>query len=497
MNLAEVLFQSEARFGARTAVTDLGTGCILTYQSLADEARTVAALLTSHGVQPGQRIALIAPNGAAYLVASFGLLAAGACIVPIAANLAAAEVRQILTEIDVHACLSFADANSKLDATTDAAIITTGPCTGFAFRWIERDAPHPDGFAAMNAAFVRFTSGTTAQARGVVISHEGTLARVEASNRVLRITEHDRILWVLPLAYHFAVTIVSYVRAGAHTILCPDALPQVMVDAIRRFEATVMYASPLHFERLGGLKSGGPLASLRLTLSTSAPIRKNVIERFEAVYGVPVCQAYGIIEAGLPCINTRLDGTPPAAVGRPVPGYEIAIVDESGKRLSAGATGEVWIRGSGLFMGYYKPWQPFAAIARDGWLATGDLGSLDETGALTLSGRKKALISMGGVKFFPEEVEDCINGFPGIKESRVFGRAHAHLGEIPCGEVATSGPIDLHALRQHCLETLSAYKVPIVFTIVDAVPRTAGGKILRQRLTDAEGPAFAPVTDPS
>jgi long-chain acyl-CoA synthetase len=497
MNLAEVLFQSEARFGTRTAVTDLGSGSTLTYQALAEEARAMAAFLASQGVRHGQRIGLIAPNGAAYLVASFGLLAAGACIVPIASNLVAAEVRRILTEIDVHACLSVADADAQLGTTANATIITTGACAGFSFRWIERDAPDPDGFAAMNAAFVRFTSGTTAQARGVVISHEGTLARVDASNRVLHVTEHDRILWVLPLAYHFAVTIVSYVRAGAHTILCPDALPQVMIDAIRRFAATVMYASPLHFERLGRLKSAGPLASLRLTLSTSAPIRREVIEQFEAVYGVPVCQAYGIIEAGLPCINTRRDGTPSASVGRPVPGYEIAIVDENNERVAVGSKGEVLIRGSGLFAGYFKPWQPFAAIARNGWLASGDIGSVDDTGALTLAGRKKALISMGGVKFFPEEVEECINSFPGISESRVFGRPHAHLGEIPCAEIAASTTIDLNALRRHCLESLSAYKVPIAFTIVDAVPRTAGGKILRQTVTDTEGSFVVSVTVPS
>ena len=481
MNLAEVLFQSETRFGDGIAVTDLGTGCVLTYQGLAHEARAIASFLSSQGVRAGQRIGLLAPNGAAYMAAAFGLLAAGACIVPIAANLAGSEVRRILTEIDVHACFVAPDTGA---AHGIATAVTTGPCTGFSFYWTQQDAPDSDGFLAMNAAFVRFTSGTTAQARGVVISHEGTLARVNASNRVLQITEHDRVLWVLPLAYHFAVTITAYVQAGAHTIMCPDALPQIMVDAIRRFAATVLYASPLHFERLAGLKADSPLAGLRLTLSTSAPIRRDVIEKFEAVYRVPVCQAYGIIEAGLPCINTRHDGTPPTSVGRPVPGYEIAIADENGHHLPAGSKGEVLIRGDGLFMGYYKPWQPFKESARGGWLATGDIGSFDAAGALTLSGRKKALISMGGVKFFPEEVEERINRFPGIKESRVFGRAHAHLGEIPCGEIVTTTAIDLNSLRQHCLQSLSSYKVPINFIVVDAVPRTAGGKILRQRVTE-------------
>ena len=501
MNLVRYLDEAEARHATRAAVTDLGTGHMFTYAALARESRRVGAFLTAQGVRPGQRIGLIAPNSAAYFVAAFGLLSAGACIVPIATNLAPAEIRRILAEIDVHGCLGVPAARASLGPGEGAmplagcAVVDSGCCAGFTFDWLNRAAADPAGFIAMNPAFVRFTSGTTARARGVVISHEGTAARVEASNHVLQISADDRVLWVLPLAYHFAVTIVSYVRAGAHTILCPDTFPQGIADAIVRFKATVLYASPLHFERLAGLRSDGAMSSLRIALSTSAPIRRDVIDRFEAVHGVPVCQAYGIIEAGLPCINLRRDGTPPTSVGRPVPGYDIAIVDEAGKPLPEGANGEVMIRGSGLFSGYYQPWHPFAEIARDGWLASGDIGSLDARGALTLSGRKKAVISMGGIKFFPEEVEECINNFPGIKESRVFGRAHAHLGEIPCGEIVTTAAVDLDALRHHCLETLSAYKVPIDFTIVDAIARTPGGKILRAK--QAAEQTSASITGPT
>src|SRR5262249_54017568 len=145
--------------------------------------------------------------------------------------------------------------------------------------------------------------GTTASSKGVVLSHEATAARVEAADRVLRFTEEDRILWVLPLAYHFAVTIVAYVRAGSHVLICPDTLPGALVDATRRLRPSVFYASPLHFERMSGLPPGEPLDSVRVCLSTSAPITAAVMDRFQAHYGVPVGQAYGIIEAGLPCIN--------------------------------------------------------------------------------------------------------------------------------------------------------------------------------------------------
>jgi acyl-coenzyme A synthetase/AMP-(fatty) acid ligase len=314
-----------------------------------------------------------------------------------------------------------------------------------------------------------------------VLSHEATAARVEAADRVLRFTDDDRILWVLPLAYHFAVTIVAYVRAGAHILLCPDTFPATVVDSIRRLGASVLYASPLHFERMSNLRSTGPLRDVRLALSTSAPIAAAVIERFESIYGVPVGQAYGIIEAGLPCINRGGEGLPASSVGRAVPGYEVAVFSDTGERLRAGTPGEIGVRGDGLFSAYYTPWELREQVARDGWFLTGDIGRLDEHGALFLQGRKKAVIFVAGLKFFPEEVEECINQFPGVKESRVFGTPHPHLDQVPRAEVAFATPNpDLDGLRAHCARALSPYKVPVTFTVVEATAKTPGGKILRR-----------------
>jgi acyl-CoA synthetase (AMP-forming)/AMP-acid ligase II len=421
----------------------------------------------------------MAPNGLAYLPAAFGLLAAGACLTPLASSLTVAETEQIVSAVALHGCLAWPKADLPPGAAGSASV-SGGACDGFTFQWTDRDAEGPPEFQLMNPAFIRFTSGTTGSSKGVVLSHEATAARVQAADGVLRFSEEDRILWVLPLAYHFAVTIVAYVRAGAHVLMCPDSLPGVLVDAIRRFRATVLYASPLHFERMGNLRASGPLTGLRLALSTSAPITPAVSERFESLYGVPVGQAYGIIEAGLPCINLRTDGLPITSVGHPVPGYEVAVFTDEGERLATGGIGEIGLRGNGLFSAYYAPWRLREQITRDGWFLTGDLGWLDDTGALYLKGRKKSVIFVAGLKFFPEEVEDCINQFPGIKESRVFGRPHAHLGEVPCAEVVLdSAGCDLAALREHCAVALSPYKAPIEFTVVEAVPRTPGGKILR------------------
>lgn len=479
MNLAEIVHASAHKYGQRPAVTDVRSGHRLSYTDLAREMQMVETFLIGQGVEPGQRIGLLAPNSAAHLPAAFGLLAAGACLVPLAANLTPAEIQAIVGEVDVNGCLAWPDA-PELSPSSARATLSGGECDGFTFQWIDRDVEGPAALRHLNPAFIRFTSGTTASHKGVVLSHEATLARVAASDRVLQFTQEDRILWVLPLAYHFAVTIVAYVRAGANILMCPDTFPASVIDAIRRENATVFYASPLHFERMSNLTPTGLLAGVRLALSTSAPIAPMVMERFQARYGIPIGQAYGIIEAGLPCINRGTDGLPATSVGRPVPGYEVAVFSDARARVPAGTLGEIGLRGDGLFSAYYAPWALREQVARDGWFLTGDIGSFDEDGALFLRGRKKAVIFVAGMKFFPEEVEECINRFPGVKESRVYGVPHAQMGQVPEAEVVLDTPSpDLLALRAHCARLLSPHKVPMKFAIADAVAKTPGGKLLR------------------
>jgi acyl-CoA synthetase (AMP-forming)/AMP-acid ligase II len=480
VNLVELVHASARRHSQRPAITDVRSGRSLTYADLDREVARIEEFLVHEGVGPGQRIGLLAPNGAAYVPAAFGLLATGACLVPIAANLTPTEIATISSEVEVNGCLAWPGAD-PLPGSSDRRTLAGGECDGFTFQWLARDVEGPAGLRDLNSAFIRFTSGTTADSKGVVLTHEATAARVEASDRVLHFTEDDRILWVLPLAYHFAVTIVAYVRAGAQILLCADTFPATVVDTLRQLRASVLYASPLHFERMSKLGPTGALTGVRLALSTSAPIAPAVVERFESLYGVPVGQAYGIIEAGLPCINRGFDALPAGSVGRIVPGYELAVFSDAGGLLPPGTPGEIGVRGDGLFSAYYTPWRLREQIARDGWFLTGDVGRLDVNGSLFLQGRKKSVIFVAGLKFFPEEVEECINQVPGVKESRVFGTPHPHLGQVPRAEVAfaTASP-DLDAVRAHCARALSPYKVPVEFIVVDATAKTPGGKILRR-----------------
>src|SRR6059036_1553990 len=353
MNLADLLFAAAERHSPRRAVTDVRSGRSVSYGQLAREAERLAALLKAEGVEPGQRIGLLAPNDLTYLPAAFGLLAAGACFVPLASNLTPTEIAEIVREVQLNGCVAWPkaaplpSAPGHADESARRAVVKGGECDGYTFQWIDRGAEAPAEFHELKAAFIRFTSGTTARSKGVVLSHEATAARVEAADRVLAFTEEDRILWMLPLAYHFAVTIVAYVRAGTHILMCPDTLPRAMVDAVHRLKPSVLYAAPLHFERMANLGPSQPFTSIRVTLSTAAPISPAVMDRFQSVYGVPVGQAYGIIEAGLPCINLGTEGLPSTSVGRPVPSYAVAIFSDDGTSLRPETLGEIGVRRDG------------------------------------------------------------------------------------------------------------------------------------------------------
>ena len=466
MNLADLLRATAERHPDRLALSDVVSGRSLTYAALLAEVDAVATTLRAAGVRAPQRIALVGSNSFAYVGVAFGILAAGGCLTPIAANLRDAEREKILTGIDV---------NGIVRVPEDG--------TPWTFEWIDRERSAPEGFAELHPAFVRFSSGTTADAKGVILSHETTVARIAAADAVLRFTPDDRVLWMLPLAYHFAVTIPAYLRAGAHILLCPETQPAKLWAALAAHAATVLYASPIQLDRLAAVAVPPPRPTLRLALSTTAPLRAETSARFESAFGLRLGQAYGIIEAGLPCINTRADDAIAAsAVGRPVPGYAIAIFSEGGAALPTDSAGEVGVRGPGLFDAYYEPWTPRAAVTRDGWFLTGDVGSLDTQGALSLHGRLKSTIMVAGLKFFPEEVEAVLDTFPGLVESRVFPRDHPRLGELPHAEVVlTPGTtLDREALTVHCARHLSPYKVPLDFTVVALIPKTAGGKILRR-----------------
>ncbi len=432
----------------------------------ARSAAVAVRLRAALGKTGSPRIGLQCRDGIGYVVLALGILRAGGCLVPVAPELAPAEKETLVSTVALDFLLTSGDGSED----------------GLAFETMDRSAPPPweARFAALNPAFIRFSSGTTGRSKGIVLSHETLRARVEAANAGLQIGRTDRVLWVLPMSHHFAVSIILYLWHGSAIIIPVSGLAGDLLGAAVRHRATVAYAAPFHYDQLAGDRGRTPWPSLRLAVSTTAALPPETGAAFDAAFGIYPAQALGIIEAGLPCLNVPSPRDRPGSVGRVQPGFSFALVDPEGHPAPPDSQGDLLVKGPGFFDAYIEPWQERDETMPDGWFTTGDIALADPGGWLYLLGRSQAVINSGGMKFFPEEVEAVLLSHPDVAGARVSGRPHPSLGMIPVAEIVPKNqhavPTDLPAF---CRSRLARFKIPADWTLVSSIPHTASGKIKR------------------
>ncbi len=410
------------------------------------------------------RVGLACESGVDYIVLALAILKAGGCLVPLADELTAVERLEII------------------ERTSLCGIVQGGKPTGAT--WLPLDPPELENeaeFSGLDPAFIRFSSGTTGRSKGVVLSHAKLRERIVAANAALEIGPGDRVLWMLPMAHHFAVSIVLYLYHGACTVLGKSHLAEHVLEMARATRATVIYGAPFHHALLAADRGGYAWPDLRLAVTTAAPLPAAVAMGFHQRFGKPLVQGLGIIEIGLPLLNTGGAGDSPMAVGRPLPAFDVELRDEEGLPVAAGRVGELWIKGPGMFDAYLSPWQPVDEVCVAGWFATGDLAETDAAGRVYLRGRKKSVLNVGGMKVFPEEVEAVVERHPSVRRCRVTGSPHGIVGVVPVAEVILHDgkTLEPRGLIDWCRESLSIYKVPVRIKFVDDLPLTASGKIRR------------------
>jgi long-chain acyl-CoA synthetase len=461
----------------------------VSYRGLVSRVDALAAQLRASGVGHAQRVelgprvglaqrvGLVARQGRGFVELALAILECRACFVPIADDHTGAALDAFAERAGLH-----------------AVVIESDSAPGFEL--VARPQPRPvDGnadrdFSALEPAYLRFTSGTTSRRKGVILGQGAILARLAAANTGLGIGPGDRILWLLPMAHHFVVSILLYLRFGATILLPAGSLAKPILELAARERATLLYASPYHLNLLAKDASGVQLPDVRLAISTAEGLRPEIARAFASRFGRPVAQALGIIEVGLPVLNIASAATKPGALGRPLPDYDVWLRGEDGKPVpqptSPDNTGEICIRGPGCFDAYLDPWTPAREVLEPDGFRTGDQGWFDADGDLFLVGRRANRINMAGMKFFSEEVEAVIDAHPLVRRSRVSAREHSHLGEIPIAElepVDPAHPATRAELTAWCRERLPAYKIPREFKLVESLPETATGKLAR-RLSD-------------
>ena len=469
-----ILEQATAQPDHPAIVTAGEPDSVITYAELAARVRSRTDALQRAGLQHAERCGLVAQQGPGFIEAALAIMATGACVVPIPDDLSGipletfanrAYLHKLVLEREDFACRAFAPGAASASG----------------------DRPPPEEeFRALEPAYLRFTSGTTSVRKGVVLSHETILRRLDGAQRGLSILPEDKILWLLPMAHHFVVSILLYLRHGATVLLPKSSLARDVLDLANRHGATFLYASPYHYGLLAKDASAARLDTTRLAISTAEGLRADTADRFRARFGFPLVQALGIIEVGLSVLNRRAAARKPGALGEALPDYRILFLDDNGAVLERAdapeRTGEICIQGPGLFDAYLAPWIPAKNIVEPHGFRTGDQGWIDPDGDLHLAGRRANRINMAGMKFFGEEVEAILDTHPGVRASRVFGQEHPALGEIPVAEIVVTDPAHAPGRREllpFCREHLPAYKIPRQFRVVAKLPETATGKIQR------------------
>lgn len=474
------LLEAAERWPNLTAVIDdLGE---LSFAGLHSEAESVRRSLANLGVERGAGVGIALRNGRDFIIALFAVVGCGATAMPLPCHLKPEEYRSLLSSVPLDGVI---DANSAepagiLGAISDAVETTRlSERLRITLRHRSLDARELESFVSHVpcAAFIRYTSGTTGKAKGVVLSHATVHARTLATQRALRLEAGDAVTWVLPMAFHFVASVVTYVRYGVTIVVCPDLLAAEIIKLSNTYRSKLIYGAPLHFQLLGGDASGQMLTSVKFAISTSMGISKEACAKFRARFGIPITQVYGAIELGLPLGNFEGADEWPEAVGQVLPGYSAAILDDHGNPIPPGSLGQLALDGVGIFDAYVEGPRELPG----GWFLTGDLAVARENGTICILGRRKSMINVGGNKVFPEEVEGVLEAHPDVQSARVLGRSHQNLGEIVCAEIVphAGANIDVEELAGFCYRRLSPYKVPKDFNFVSDVSRTRSGKVLR------------------
>ncbi len=487
--------------GARLALADAERR--LDYAGLHERICRCAALLEAHGVRRGERVALLLGNRTAYLEVLFAAARLGAIAVPVNARLAPPEVRFVLRDCAPRLLIH----EVALAQTLERAGLPELPrlaCGGPADAYESALAACPtrersEALSPEASHLLLYTSGTTGTPKGALLPHRKTLYNSLNAEHFFGLSEADRVLVALPLFHSFGLLILSVptLFAGGAVLLAPrfDALE--CWQAVARERISFLGGVPAMFRALLEALEGEPARSLdrralRFLFSAGAALPVELIRGFER-HGLLLKQGFGQTETSILCCLDARDALRKAgSVGRPVRHVELRLVDptsleeppERWREVATGEAGEIVVRGPITMLGYWGRPAESAETLRGEWLRTGDLARRDEEGFLTLAGRARELYISGGENVYPAEVEAAYAAHPDLREIAVLGVPDDQWGEVGVAflVLAPGARLDPEALRAWGAERLAAFKLPRRFVAVPALPRTATGKIQKQRL---------------
>jgi fatty-acyl-CoA synthase len=496
LELSQWIEQHASRTPAKTALRFEGEE--IGYGALAVRVGEIASAFAAHGVQPGERVAWLGLNSPDMLAALFACARIGAIFMPLNWRLAAPEHQAMLRACPAsllvadEAFAAITAAQQVAPATTTCVAIgpaVPGGWTGWK-EFIERGAgriaaarSHP----ANAPVLLCYTSGSTGRPKGALLSQEALACNADNSVDMHGLSRNDRLLTTLPLFHVGGLNIQTLpaLREGCTVTLHPKFDPDATFDAIERDRITLTVLVPAQLDAMLAAPrwNQADFSSLRMISTGSTQVPMRIIRAVHA-RGVPLVQVWGATETGpiAACLHAEEAMRKPGSTGRAARHCELRIAGVGGEELPPGTPGEVWVRGANVMSGYWDDPEASAKALAGGWFHSGDLGHLDEEGYLTIDGRLKDMIISGGENVSPAEVEAVLLDCPDIAEAAVVGRPDPRWGEVVVAVVVPAPQVALERERVLGLfeGRLARFKQPKDVIVVNALPRTAIGKVSKE-----------------
>lgn len=477
--------------GPQTAVLEPGDALHVSYEDLLGSADLIARQLVALGVDRGDAVALILPNGPELVSAFLGIARLGAAAAPLNPGLTARETAAAC--MDLKPRLLLVDEGESSRASVEACaelgvrVIEVGRAPLAELVGVSSDSPSPALPSAEDVCLLLHTSGTTSKPKSVPIKQRNLAASARNIADFYRLDQSDSTYCVMPLFHiHGLVGVVFSTLCSGGTVVVPRRVaPSRFAPDLEQNNVTWVSAVPTIMARLLPRLEGRAPAALRFGRTSSSALPRELVHSFESMLELPLIEAYGMTEASHQMTSNPLPPAErqPGSVGVAA-GTDVAVVDESWGELAADDVGEIVVRGPGVIDGYVDNPKANAASFRDGWFRTGDLGTLTEGGYLSIVGRIKEMINRGGEKIAPREIDEALLLHPAVAEAVAYGAPDPKYGEVVHAAVVTNGALDQRELRSHCGGLLAAFKVPDRFTVLDEIPKGPTGKVQRNTLAD-------------
>ncbi|NLW47643.1 MAG: long-chain fatty acid--CoA ligase [Firmicutes bacterium] len=511
LTLSEVLHNSTSRFGNQTSMIYLDHQW--TYQELDDLVSRMANLLIDLGIKPGDRVGVQLLNSPQFVFSYFGILRAGAIAVPINPHFIGDDLTYIINNSGMKLIITGVDNIPTLAKTGTKGLKVIVTDIKVAFRENNQyEAPSsvikledvlfkysnldpqvkvtPDAIANL-----QYTGGTTGIYKGAMLTHYNLVVNATQFRYWFKNVYQDgqgKFVCVIPMFHIYAMstTMNHAILSGSSILILSKFDLTELMRSIDKYKPNLFMGVPAMYGAIA-MREGHnyDLSSIEACMCGSAPISVAVHEKFEKITGGKLREGYGLSECAPAVALTPIYGRVKyGSAGVPVPDTDVKIVDpQTGEEITEpNIVGEILVKGPQVMQGYWEQPEETAMVLKDGWLHTGDLGSLDEDGYVFIADRLKDMIIMGGEKIYPREIEDLLYAHPAVKEVAVIGIPHPLLGEVPQAYVVLkqNAAISEKELRKYCAEHLSKFKVPSKIEFIEVLPRNSVGKVLRRLLRE-------------